>query len=76
MNNIRRKQISAISEQIEKLKMDIEALKYEEQECFDNLPESLQASERGSMMEAAIEALEYASDDLDECLDHLMEASE
>lgn len=76
MNNNRRKQISAISEQLENLKEAIEALRDEEQECFDNLPESLQGGERGETMEAAIEALDYAADDLQDCLDHLYEAVE
>lgn len=46
----------------------------EEQEAFDNLPEAFQEGERGEAMENAIEALDYAADDLSECLDHLSDA--
>lgn len=76
MNNDRRKRISAISEQLDKLKETIEALRDEEQESLDNLPEPLQGGERGDKMEAAIEALDYAIDDLQECIDYLSDAVE
>lgn len=73
MNNYRRKQIEKLTAQIEEI---IESLRDEEQEAFDNLPESLQSGERGEKMESAIDALDYAADDLQECLDHLSEATE
>ena len=76
MNNTRRKEIDKLTAQIEEIKEAIEALRDEEQEAFDNMPESLQDGERGEKMQSAIDALEYAADDLQECLDHLSEASE
>lgn len=76
MNNVRRKEIDKLTAQIEEIKEAIEALRDEEQEAFDNMPESLQDGERGEKMQSAIDALEYAADDLQECLDHLSEASE
>lgn len=76
MNNARRKEIDKLTAQIEEIKEAIEALRDEEQEAFDNMPESLQYGERGEKMQSAIDALEYAADDLQECLDHLSEASE
>ncbi len=76
MNNARRKEIDKLTAQIEEIKEAIEALRDEEQEAFDNMPESLQDGERGEKMQSAIDALEYAADDLQECLDHLSEASE
>ena len=51
MNKNRRKQLERIVEQLENLRDDLEMLKDEEQECFDNLPESLQESEKGEMMQ-------------------------
>lgn len=47
MNKIGRKQIEAIINQLESLRDEIETLKDEEQEKYDNLPDSLQDSERG-----------------------------
>lgn len=76
MNNARRKEIDKLTAQIEEIKEVIEALRDEEQEAFDNMPESLQDGERGEKMQSAIDALEYAADDLQECLDHLSDASE
>lgn len=76
MNNTRRKEIDKLTAQIEEIKEAIEALRDEEQEAFDNMPESLQDGERGERMQSAVEALEYAADDLQECLDHLSEATE
>ena len=47
MNNTRRKQIEKLTAQIEEIKETIESLRDEEQDAFDNLPESLQGGERG-----------------------------
>lgn len=38
----------------------LEKLRDEEEECFENLPEGIQDSERGEMMQEAIENLEEA----------------
>lgn len=76
MNAKRRKEIEKLSAQIEEIKIAIDSLRDDEQDAYDNLPDSLQETERGQKMESAIEALDYASDDLQECLDHLLEAVE
>ena len=47
MNKARRKQLSEIQEKLAELKDMIETVLDEEQEAYDNLPESLQESERG-----------------------------
>ena len=65
MNNTRRKQIQLI----------INALQ-EEEESFDNLPESLQESERGEAMENAISNLDDAVTYLGEVIDYLESAME
>lgn len=75
MNAKRRKEIEKLSAQIEEIKMAIDSLHDDEQEAYDNLPDSLQEAERGQKMESAIEALDYASDDLQECLNHLLNSS-
>lgn len=61
---------------LEELKEEIDYIRDEEQEAFDSFPESLQCSERGEKMESAIDALDYASNNIQECLDNLTEAQE
>ena len=46
MNNVRRKALAEIQSQIETLKDHLEAIKDEEEEARDNIPESMQESER------------------------------
>ena len=45
MNKTRRKVIDKLMERIEDLRSDVEMILDEEQEAFDNIPESLQESE-------------------------------
>lgn len=71
MNNDRRKSIAAIVTQLQGLDLDsikssVEEIRDEEQEAFDNMPESLQEGERGQAMSTAIEALEEVVSALDE----------
>lgn len=54
MNKQRRKQIAAAIELIEQAQAILEEVIAEEQEAFDNLPEGIQASERGELMEEYI----------------------
>ena len=76
MNNARRKEIEKITADLEAIKERIGALQEEEQDAFDNLPESIQYGERGDKMQSAIDNLEYAADNIQDCLDNLCEASE
>lgn len=73
MNKNRRNAISDIYDKLIDIQSDLECIRDEEQEAFDNLPESIQCSERGERMEEYIsnldEALDYvgyAVDSLDE----------
>lgn len=80
MNKERRKQIADLISRLRELTIpDLEALKTEmdeihdgidevkeqEQEYFDNMPESLQGGDKGSVAEAAIQALEEAGEALE-----------
>lgn len=75
MNKTRRKQLAEIAEQLESLKGSIELLQEEEQDAFDNLPESLQQGEKGEAMEQAIENMGSAVEWIDETLSAIGEAS-
>ena len=67
MNAVRRKSIKRIMALIEEMdalkeqiQEELEAVLDEEQEAFDNMPESLQESERGERIQECIEYLETA----------------
>ena len=67
MNKDRRKAISALVEDIAKIagqvddfRSGVESVRDDEQEAFDNLPESLQEGDRGQVSQEAIDALEEA----------------
>ena len=76
MNKDRRDRIAKIKEALEDLRGQIEDLQSEEREAFDNMPESLQQSERGQASEAAADALQSAYDAADEAVTNLETASE
>lgn len=55
------------------LQTALEELKDEEQECYDNLPESLQDSERGEAMTEAVDIMDVVYDNIQEAIDNLSE---
>ena len=82
MNNQRRKAIQEVMEQlstpldaITDLKEQLEAIMDEEQEYYDNMPESLQGSEKGDMAQEAIDQISEAVFTLDEICSSIEEAS-
>lgn len=69
MNNERRKQLKAIAKQLgtiadnlEDQQVLLEQIYDDESEAFDNMPESLQESDRGIEMEEGINLLEEQKD--------------
>ena len=71
MNKDRRKRIQKIFSKIEDLKMEIDCISDEEQEAYDNLPESFQDSEKGEAISDNIDTLSDVSTDLETVLDNL-----
>ena len=73
MNTKRRNAINSIIndliDKFEEIKAEaidqLSEIRDEEQEAYDNLPESLQESERGENMQNCIDALEYFMSDLE-----------
>jgi hypothetical protein len=65
MNKQRRKEIAALRARLEDIKSEIETLQEAERDAFDNMPESLQASDKGQQSEAAADALSEAVDAID-----------
>jgi len=74
MNKHRRNKLEMISEQLQQLMGELDAVKTAEEEAYDNLPEGLQESERGERMQEAIDNLDAASGSLEEALDSITEA--
>lgn len=73
MNNARRKTIRTIIKMLREdnpdvngIRDDLEDLLAEEEEAMENLPESLQESERYMIMEESCEYLQEALDELDD----------
>ena len=66
----------AVQSKLSDLKAEIEQIRDEEQEAYDNLPESIQDSPRGERMEEAIDELYDAASDLEGVIDTLEAATE
>lgn len=71
MNQKRRKLIANIIEHLDPWLRDIEWARDEEQDAYDNLPESLQDSDKGCTMEENIDDLTDAYDGLEEAINLL-----
>lgn len=71
MNNKRRKEISKVVDTLTEISQTLSILAEEENEAFDNLPESLQESSRGDEMQEWIDRLEGAQGTIDEVIDEL-----
>ena len=76
MNNKRRKQVSEVLGTLDYLRETIEDIHAEEEEAFENLPESLEGSDRYDAMEEAVSNLEDAVDLVDELIEALENAKE
>ena len=70
MNQDRRKRLAKIqadlTQAMEAAATNLQEVIDEEQEAFDNLPESLQMAERGQDMETALDAMTMALDALED----------
>ena len=74
MNKNRRKAIESIIDNLMDLSSEIEGIINDEQDALDNIPESLQESERANTMRDAIEALEDANSSIREVLSSLSDS--
>ena len=76
MNNSRRGILASISEAIGELEARLQEVIDEEQDAYDNLPESIQNGERGQRSPEAIDALDQALESLSEARSQIEEASQ
>lgn len=72
MNKQRRQKLKELRNEIESCKNKLQIILDEEQDYFDNMPENLQGSMRGSDSEDAIDTMESCIDELDEVIKELL----
>lgn len=68
MNKIRRQQLRKWLEDMENIKSELEVIRDDEQDYFDNMPENLQGSQRGMDAEEAIEQMEEAVSSIEDAI--------
>lgn len=66
MNKRRRKELRLLADKMNSLYDELCGVASEEQESYDNLPESLQESERGELMSEAADELDDICSELDD----------
>ncbi|MBR4499795.1 MAG: hypothetical protein IKP11_04575 [Paludibacteraceae bacterium] len=77
MNAARRKEIERAIDLLYQAKEIIENVRDDEQDAYDNMPESLQYSERGERMSENVDALDNAADyDIEDIITNLNEIIE
>lgn len=64
MNKDRRKRLEGIYEKLMEIVEELDVIIDEEQEAYDNMPESLQDSEKGEQMYEGIDNLENVRGDI------------
>lgn len=73
MNRERRERLEEITEQLQELHSQLEEISEEEQNALDNMPESIQNSERDEYAQAKIDTIGDAMIDLKNSIDNLTE---
>jgi uncharacterized coiled-coil DUF342 family protein len=76
MNKERRKQIDEIVGELKDIEERLQTLKDEEQETYDNMPENMQAGEKGEAMQQVVENLDSAVSSVGEAAAYLEEAGQ
>jgi hypothetical protein len=73
MNKARRKWLEDIYNRLEVLKDELENISAEEQDAYDNLPEGIQDSERGDVMEENVSDIDDAASSIEEIMDTIQD---
>ena len=75
MNEKRRKKLKQAAEILKSVAEMISDVKYDEQDCMNNMPENLQDTERYAAMEDAVDAIDDADDFIRSAIESLNEAA-
>ncbi len=73
MNKARRAILAKVCDSLADLQEEVSAVRNDEEEAMESMPESLQGSERYEQMEEAVGVLDDANDLFDELTDKLKE---
>lgn len=73
MNKQRRKWLESVINKLEEQRDELANIQEEEQECYDNLPEGIQESDRGVQIQENADELDSASSDIDDIIERLYE---
>lgn len=76
MNNTRRKSLQELIEKTEGLKLEIEELRTEEEEYYNNMLEAFQDGEKGDRAQTVIEYLDEAMTAAGDVIENLTSAAE
>ncbi len=74
MNRSRREDLRDVLARLEICRTDIDRALWEEEDSRDNMPENLEYSEQYEKMDQAVDALEYALEDMDSLMKNLEDA--
>lgn len=76
MNNTRRKNLRELIEKTEGIKSEIEEIRTEEEEYYNNMPEAFQDGEKGDRAQTVIEYLDEAMTAAGDVIENLTSATE
>ena len=76
MNNTRRKHIRDLIEKMEGIKSEIEEIRTEEEEYYNNMPEAFQDGDKGDRAQTVIEYLDEAMTAAGDVIENLTSATE
>ena len=74
MNKSRRSRLSELQTRLADIMADLDEIRNEEQDAYDNLPESIQYSERGDTMSDALDNMSEAASLLEDIDSYLEDA--
>lgn len=74
MNNTRRKSLKSAVDLLNRASEIVSNAHNQEEDCLDNMPENMQASERYENMENAVDCLEDAESSIDDAISKIEEA--
>lgn len=76
MNNTRRKHLRDLIEKMEGIKSEIEEIRTEEEEYYNNMPEAFQDGDKGDRAQTVIEYLDEAMTAAGDVIENLTSAAE
>ncbi|WP_286755491.1 hypothetical protein [Roseivirga sp. UBA838] len=73
MNRIRRKELAEICAALTELAERLQVVRDEEEEAFDNMPESMQYTDRGERMQENVSTIDESISEIEDKVSELQE---